>query len=94
MESFLEEMPYLLSLNPPAFQKFSIHWVLSLSLSVCLCLFVSLRLGHHQKINFQKKCGLYGLEYHIVELNGDVTIPWDNRRTGEDRAIHIMDTEC
>ena len=36
----------------------------------------SLHLGHchHQMISFKKLCGFYGLEYHTVEINGDVTM--------------------
>ena len=53
---------------------------LSLSVSgclcLCICLFVSLCLGqcHHQMISFHKIYGLYGLEHHTVEKNGDVTL--------------------
>ena len=36
----------------------------------------SLHLGHchHQMISFKKLYGFYGLEYHTVEINGDVTM--------------------
>ena len=51
---------------------------LSLSMYVCLCLFVvckySSRYCHHQMISFQKIYGLYGLKHHSMEINGDVTI--------------------
>ena len=49
---------------------------LSLSVSGCLCLLVSFPLGqcHHQMISFRKIYGLYGLEHHTVEINGDVTL--------------------
>ena len=69
-------------LEPPASKKNSIHWVLEalcicLSfVSDCLCLFVSLFLGHchRQMISFQKIYGLHGLEHHIVEMNGNFTM--------------------
>ena len=41
---FLEEMPYLISLNPLLFKK-NIHWVLEallICLSLCLCVIVFL----------------------------------------------------
>ena len=40
---------------------------------VSFCLFVSIRLGHcnYQMISFQKIYGLYGLEHHLVETNGE-----------------------
>ena len=62
---------------------------LSVSLCLCLCLFVSLRLSyyHHQMMSIQKIYGLYGLEHHTVEINGDVTM-WDR-----DRTTQLMDTE-
>ena len=65
----------------------------SLYLSVCLCLFVSLRLDHchHQMISFQKIYGLYGPEYHIVETNGDVTM-WE-KQTNNNSVTQLMDTE-
>ena len=69
-----EQMPYSYILEPPAFQKYSIHWVLeALYICLCLCLcihvFVNLRFDHchHQMIGFQKKYDLYGLEHFIVE---------------------------
>ena len=72
----------------------------SACLCLCICLFVSLRLVHchHQMISFQKIYGLYGLEHHIVEINGDVTDAGRTderrrrrRRTREDRATQPMD---
>ena len=46
-------------------------------------------------IGFQKTYGLYGLNYHIVEISGDVTDAGrttnDKRRTREDRATQSMD---
>ena len=65
-------------LEPPAFQKYSIHWVLEalciclclcLCVFFCICLYGSLRLGHchHQMVGFQKIYGLYGLVYHTVQ---------------------------
>ena len=44
---------------------------LSFFVSVCLCLFVSLCLGHcyHLMISSQKIYSLYGLEHYIVETN-------------------------
>ena len=43
-------------------------------------------------ISFQKIYGLYGLEHHIVEINGDVTDAGrTNKQTREDRATQPMD---
>ena len=78
-------------LEPPAFQENCIHWVLealciclsfvSDCLCLCICLFVSLCLGHchRQMISFQKIYGLYGLQHHTVEINGDVTVRTDGQ---------------
>ena len=70
----LEEMPYLISLNPLLLKNIcNIHWVLealciclcvscvSVCLCIFICLFVSLRIGlcHYQMISFQKM--IYGL---------------------------------
>ena len=82
-------------MDPPAFEKYSIHWVLVLSLSVCvclclcICLFVSLCLGHchRQMTSFQKIYGLYGLGHHIVEMNGDATMR-DQQQPTEDSGTH------
>ena len=72
----LEENAISDILEPHAFQKYSIHWVLeALRICLCLCLclcihvFVNLRFDHchHQMIGFQKKYDLYGLEHFIVE---------------------------
>ena len=65
---------------------------LSLSVYVCLCLFVSIRLGHchHQMISFQKIYGLYGLKHHTMEINGDVTME-TNEQQSENRASHQID---
>ena len=69
---------------------------LSLSVSVCLCLciclFVSLCLSHyhHQMISFHKIYGLYGLENHTVEINGDVTMVTDGQ-TDKQRNIELLD---
>ena len=70
---------------------------LSLSVYVCLCLFVSIRLGHchHQMISFQKIYGLYGLKHHSMEINGDVTMETNeqtNKQTeSENRASLQID---
>ena len=55
---------------------------LSLSVSVSVCLFVSLRLDHchHQMISFQKIYGLYGPKHHTMEINGDVTMETNNEK--------------
>ena len=38
---FLEEMPYLIFLNHPALQKYSMHWFFEvLCICLCLCVFV------------------------------------------------------
>ena len=60
---------------------FGSTFYLPLSVSVCLCLFACLRLGHchHWMTSFQKIYGLYGLEQHTVEINGDVSMR-DNRK--------------
>ena len=42
-------------------------------------------------ISFQKIYGLYGLEHHTVEINGDVTMRTDNR-TSEYSATQSMDS--
>ena len=82
-------------LEVPVFQKYSIRLVfqstlyLSLSVSVCcIYLFVSLCLGHcHQRMtSFQKIFGLYVLEHHTMEINGDVTMRDNEQRTIKDRA--------
>ena len=41
-------------------------------------------------MSFQKIYGLYGLEHHTVEINGDVTMRTDNR-TSEYSATQSMD---
>ena len=67
---------------------------LSLSVYVCLCLFVSIRLGHchHQMISFQKIYGLYGLKHHTMEINGDVTMETDIQpMESENRASQQID---
>ena len=70
---------------------------LSLSVYVCLCLFVSIRLSHchHQMISFQKINGLYGLKHHTMEINGDVTMETNeqtNKQTeSENRASLQID---
>ena len=48
---------------------------------LCICLFVTLGLSHyhHQMISFQKIYGWYGLEHHVVEINGDVTMRTDEQ---------------
>ena len=87
-------------IEPLDFQKYIIHlglgstWYLSLSVSVCFCIFVSLCLGHchHQMIGFQKIYDLYGPEHHTVEINGDVTTRYE--QLNKDRATQVMDTEC
>ena len=66
-------------------------------LSVSVCLSVSLHLGHchHQMISCQKIYGLYGLEHHTVEINGDVTMRTDgrtNKQTSENRATQSLDS--
>ena len=46
-------------------------------------------------ISFQKIYGLYGLEHHTVEINGDVTMRTDdqtNKQTSENRATQSMDS--
>ena len=65
---------------------------LSLSVYVCLCLFVSIRLGHchHQMISFQKIYGLYGLKNHTMEINGDVTME-TNKQPDENNASKQID---
>ena len=65
----------------------------SMCLCLCICLFVTLRLSHyhHQMISFQKIYGLYGLEHHTVEINGDVTMETDGP-TSEYRATQSVDT--
>ena len=68
-----------------------------LSLSVYVCLFVSICLGHyhHQLISFQKIYGLYGLKHHTMEINGDVTMETNeqtNKQTeSENRASLQID---
>ena len=70
-------------------------FAMSLSLNVCLCLFVSIRLGHchHQVISFQKIYGLYGLKHHTMEINGDVTMERtnDKQTESENRASQPFD---
>ena len=46
-------------------------------------------------MSFQKIYGLYGLEHHTVEINGDVTMRTDdqtNKQTSENRATQSMDS--
>ena len=46
-------------------------------------------------MSFQKIYGLYGLEHHTVEINGDVTMRTDKRtndQTSENRATQSMDS--
>ena len=66
---------------------------LSLSVYVCLCLFVSIRLGHchHQMISFQKIYGLYGLKHHSMEINGDVTMETNEQPESENKATQRID---
>ena len=66
---------------------------LSLSVYVCLCLFVSIRLGHchHHMISFQKLYGLYGLKHHTMEINGDVIMETNERMESENRASQQID---
>ena len=40
-------------------------------------------------MSFQKIYGLYGLEHHTVEINGDVTMR-ENRQTTEERATQLI----
>ena len=42
-------------------------------------------------ISFQKIYGLYGLEHHTVEINGDVTMETDGR-TREYKATQSVDS--
>ena len=60
---------------------------------VCLCLFVSIRLGHchHQMISFQKIYGLYGLKHHSMEINGDVTMETNEQPESENKATQRID---
>ena len=64
---------------------------------VCICLFVSIRLGHshNQMISFQKIYGLYGLKHHTMKINGDVTMETNeqtNKQTeSENRASLQID---
>ena len=46
-------------------------------------------------ISFQKICGLYGLEHHTVEINGDVSMRENlpTKQPNEDRATQLMDSE-
>ena len=67
---------------------------LSLSVYVCLCLSVSIRLGHchHQMISFQKIYGLYGLKHHTIEINADVTMETNKQTTiSENSASQQID---
>ena len=46
-------------------------------------------------MSFQKIYGLYGLEHHTVEINGDVTMRTDgrtNKQTSENRATQSLDS--
>ena len=46
-------------------------------------------------MSFQKIYGLYGLEHHTVEINGDVTMRTDgrtNEQTSENRATQSLDS--
>ena len=46
-------------------------------------------------MSFQKIYGLYGLEHHTVEINGDVTMRTDKRptkQTSENKATQSMDS--
>ena len=83
-------------LEPPAFKKYSIHWVLeALCICICLCMcvfvfvFVFLSICHHQMISFQKIYGLYGLKHNTMEINGDVTMETDRQPTWP-RKVKIM----
>ena len=82
---FFGKMPYLISLNPQLLKNIAYFGSLYLSLSVSVCLSVSLHLGHchHQMISFQKIYGLYGLEHHNMEINRDVTM--QDEQTAEQR---------
>ena len=61
-------------------------------LCLCIWLFVSLLLSHyhHQMISFQKIYGLYGLEHHAVEINGDVTMQTDGRTDKQQVNIELL----
>ena len=45
-------------------------------------------------ISFQKIHGLYGLEHHTMEINGDVTMVTNNTQTREYRATQVIDLEA
>ena len=72
-----EQMPHLISLR--ALLLTNIAYIGSLS--VCLCLFASICLGHchHQMTSFQKIYGLYSLKHHTMEINGDVIMVTTNK---------------
>ena len=74
-------MPYLVSLTPLLFKNISNigswkHFVFVFVYVYMYLSLFSLHLGHchHQMISFKKLCGFYGLEYHTVGINGDVTM--------------------
>ena len=86
-------MKYEIGLGSTLFLSLTV----SVCLCLCICLFVSLRLSHyhHQMMSFKKIYGLYGLEHHTVEIDGDVTMRTDkqtNERTSEYRATQSMDS--
>ena len=41
-------------------------------------------------ISFQKIYGLYGLEHHAVEINGDVTMQTDGRTDKQQVNIELL----
>ena len=69
----------------------------SVCLCLCICLFVTLRLSHyhHQMMSFQKIYGLYGLEHHTVEINGDVTMRTDGQTNKQvNIGLHTVHSQC
>ena len=68
---------------------------------LCICVFVYLYLGNEEVvvgewtmevISFQKIYGLYGLKHQTMEINGDVTMETNKRRTkSENRASQQID---
>ena len=70
---------------------------LSVCLCLCLCIWlsVSLCLGscHHQMISFKKIYGLYGLEHHTLEINGDVANPGRPNNRTKIELLSWMDAE-
>ena len=99
---FLEEMSYLISLNPLPFKNIAYigSWKHFVFVFVCAYVSLSLHLSFskpavmssplHQIISFQKIYGLYGLKHHTMEINGDVTMETNDERQTNNKVKIVL----